>query len=215
MKYKILIFIVILILVGTIYQIQSKNNKKYEKYIVVIDPGHGGRDQGASRKNVYEEDINFEVCLYLKQLLEVNDITVIMTRTSDVDLASSGSKNRKREDLKNRVSIMNTGNVFVSIHMNISSDSRVSGSQVFYGKEDSLDLANCIQGQLQQLNASKFSATSGDYYILRNTNVEGVIVECGFLSNENDREKLQESKYQEDLAYAICKGILEYKNGVK
>ena len=197
----------------TMYQIKSQEHKSIEKYTVVIDPGHGGWDQGATRDGVYEEDINFQVALYVKQLLEANDITVIMTRTTDIDLAKDTSDNRKREDLKQRVNIMNTADVFVSIHMNITDDSRVVGSQVFYGNEQSLELANAIQKELKELNQSKFNSKKGDYYILNNTNTIGVIVECGFLTNKKEREQLQKPKYQEQLAYAICKGILAHKKG--
>ena len=213
MKYRKVLIVILLVSISMVYQIHSDNHKIIEKYVVVIDPGHGGMDQGASRDGVYEEDINFQVALYLKQLLEANDITVVMTRTTDVDLANDTSDNRKREDLKQRVSIMDTANVFVSIHMNISDDIRVVGSQVFYGSEQSLVLADMIQDELKKLNQSKFHSKKGDYYILNQTKAIGVIVECGFLSNVNERKRLQDTKYQEQLAYAICKGILAYKNG--
>ena len=213
MKYWKILIVVGIIVITSMYQIQSQEIKTIEKYTVVIDPGHGGWDQGATRDGVYEEDINFQVALYLKQLLEANDITVIMTRTTDVDLAKETSENRKREDLKQRVNIMNTADIFVSIHMNVTDDSRVVGSQVFYGNDQSLELANSIQKELKELNHSKFSSKKGDYYILNNTKTIGVIVECGFLTNENEREQLQKAKYQEQLAYAICKGILTHKKG--
>lgn len=211
MKYKKVIILMILVSIGMMYEIHSKEQKIYEKYVVVIDPGHGGMDQGASRDMVYEEDLNFQVALYLKQFLESQDITVIMTRTTDKDLASDTSENRKREDLKHRVEIMNTGDVFVSIHMNIA-ESSVVGSQVFSSdKEESIVLADIIQTKLKKINQSKFISRIGDYYILNESSTIGVIVECGFLSNNDERNKLQQPKYQEKLAYAICAGILEFK----
>lgn len=211
MKYKKVIVIILLACIGTIYKIHSKEQNVYEKYVVVIDPGHGGWDQGASREQIYEEDLNFQVALYLKQFLESQDVTVIMTRTSDVDLASPTSDNRKREDLKRRVELMNMGNLFVSIHMNIA-ESSVQGSQVFSSeKEESILLADTIQEELKKLNNSKFISKIGDYYILNESDTIGVIVECGFLSNSEERKQLQQPQYQEKLAYAICTGILEYE----
>lgn len=211
MKYKKVMIVVLLACIGTIYEIHSKEQNVYEKYVVVIDPGHGGWDQGASREQIYEEDLNFQVALYLKQFLESQDVTVIMTRTSDIDLASPTSDNRKREDLKRRVELMNMGNLFVSIHMNIA-ESSVQGSQVFSSeKEESILLADTIQAKLKKLNNSKFISKIGDYYILNESDTVGVIVECGFLSNSDERKLLQQPQYQEKLAYAICTGILEYK----
>ena len=181
---------------------------------IVIDPGHGGKDQGASRENVYEEDINFAVSLYLKQFLETADITVIMTRTMDIDLASESATNRKREDLKRRVEIMNGADLFVSIHMNVNESSQVVGTQVYYGKnkESSKELATMIQNQFLDFNQSKFLPTIGDYYILNETQTDGVLIECGFLSNDAERELLKDAVYQENLAYTISLGILEYIN---
>lgn len=196
-----------------VHTIRSSEQRKHIRpFLIVIDPGHGGKDQGASRDTIYEEDINFQVALYLKNLLEMQDVTVIMTRTMDVDLASNQSKNRKREDLQQRVIIMEDADVFVSIHMNISLDTSVKGSQVFFGKgnEESEKLANTITTELKKLNQSKFEPKIGNYYILNETTTTGVLIECGFLSNEEEREKLTKSKYQEKIAYAICVGIMEY-----
>lgn len=193
------------------------NEEKMEVPVltVVIDPGHGGWDQGAMREEVYEEDLNFPVALYLKDFLETAGATVIMTRTTDKDLAAVDAKKRKKEDLKNRVEIMNRHEVdyFVSIHMNIDTSSHTRGSQLFYKKDDELSkgLALTIQESLKKLNQTEFIPAVGDYYILNETSTTGTLIECGFLSNSEERNLLKNAKYQQELAYSICLGILNYE----
>ncbi|MDD6466665.1 MAG: N-acetylmuramoyl-L-alanine amidase [Erysipelotrichaceae bacterium] len=194
--------------------VSKEQHNKGKNLIIVIDPGHGGWDQGASRENIDEEDINLAVALYLKDFLETAGVKVIMTRTTDKDLAAVDAKKRKREDLKNRVEIMNQDEVdyFVSIHMNIDSSTNTHGSQLFFkqGDDQSKEFANTIQKSLKQLNQTKFIPAVGDYYILNETNRVGTLIECGFLSNAEERTLLNSAKYQQKLAYYICKGILNY-----
>lgn len=212
-----------LLLYGTIVVFRHDINRavvvstaSLDGLVVVIDPGHGGADPGAVRDGVNEEDINFAVSMKTRDFLEAMGATVIMTRTTDRDLASPDAEKRKREDLENRSQIMNQPqvSVFVSIHANVDSSPKSKGSYVFYriGDETSKEFAACLQGSLQELTKDTHVEKEGDYYILNHTSTIGAIVEIGFLTNEQERVLLQQDAYQEKLAYQISKGILDYWN---
>ena len=153
----------------------------------------------------------------LKDLLEQNDITVVMTREEDKDLASEGATNRKNEDLKARVQLIeNTVPIaVVSIHQNSYPEEDVDGAQVFYysGSEDGKLLGTIIQEQLKleiEDGNHRIAKANKDYYILKRSSSPVVIVECGFLSNYKEAELLVTEEYQEKLAFAIHLGILQY-----
>lgn len=181
---------------------------------IVIDAGHGGKDPGARVKAIDEDEINLKTAKKLKALLEAAGAEVIMIREDDVDLASENAKSVKREDLKRRVEIMNQpGNtLFISIHGNISLDSRVKGAEVYYqnDKESSHQLAATILSRLKVVTHSKFLPKRGDIYILNNTDTIGVLVEIGFLSNPEDLAKMQKDEYLNEVAYGIYQGIDDF-----
>ena len=186
---------------------------------VVIDAGHGGVDPGSSRGNVIEDEINLSIAKLLERILKEAGAEVIMIRDEDEDLSQEGASSKKQSDLKARVEIMNQKNVtfFISLHGNISLDSSVKGAQVYYQNENQQSelLAECIQQALKKTTASKFIIKKGDYYILNNTVNPGILVEYGFLSNANERERLKDPKYQENIAYNIYEGILDYLKKIK
>lgn len=188
--------------------------------VVVIDPGHGGRDPGKiGVNNALEKDINLAIALELKELLELNDITVVMTRESDIGLYSENDKNRKSADLKKRVSIVNGNNALltVSIHQNSFPDASVEGAQVFYysNSKEGKDLANKLQesisSEISDGNQRKAKANQS-YYMLKKATCPIVIVECGFLSNQKEAKLLVEEEYQRKMAWAIHMGIMQYCN---
>lgn len=181
--------------------------------IVYIDAGHGGKDNGASVDGVMEDAINMEISKYLYEELIKTGAYVLVSRTSDYDLASMYQKNRKREDLNNRVKYINKSkpDVFISIHLNTYPSSDVVGAQVFHqGNNKSELLAQSIQENLNSLTTKERKIKNGDYFILNNTTPVGVIVECGFLSNSAEREKLNDSEYQQKIAINIKQGIVDY-----
>ena len=160
--------------------------------IVVLDAGHGGTDSGKVGINgVKEKDINLTITNSVKKILEKENIQVIMTRETDEQLAQS-----KVEDLKYRVKIMNEASpvLAVSIHQNSYHEENVFGAQVFYYQTstEGEKAAGIIQDALQKVNPdnTKKIKANNTYYILKKTEVPTVIVECGFLSNYKEAQKL-------------------------
>lgn len=181
---------------------------------IVVDPGHGGKDDGASGGELKEQEINLAIALKLRSELEKAGATVTMTRDGSYDLASDGATNRKREDMKKRVAIINEepSDLFISIHLNTYPNVGIHGAQAFYqkGDEASAQLAEIIQRRFNDLTQSEKKSKTGDYFILNETNRPGVLVECGFLSNANDREALAQDSYQQKLAQLLRESIEEY-----
>ena len=183
----------------------------------VIDSGHGGMDDGAQRYGVKEDDINLAIAKEVSKQLVAQGADVLMTRDGDYDLSDTDDANHKQEDLKRRVAIINCGmaDYFISIHLNAYTSSNVQGAQVFYQEDhrESEVIAKQIQAQLAAKTDSKMSAKIGNYYILEKPSIPGVLVECGFLSNEEERKQLQNEAYQKLLASAIVEGFISYVEG--
>ena len=188
------------------------------KPVIVVDPGHGGIDPGKVGVNgAYEKDINLGIALYLKEILEEKGFRVIMTRESDCGLYQDSDRNKKAADLRARAELMNQDEVslVVSVHQNSFSGQSTRGAQVFYhtGSEEGQKLATVLQAELiRSLDTSNHRQPKGnaDYYLLKNTAKTAVIVECGFLSNPEEAEKLCDKSYQQQTAGAIAEGICQY-----
>lgn len=185
--------------------------------VIFIDAGHGGDDGGTSLDGVLEKDINLEFAFTLKEILEREGYKVFLTRDGDYDLASEASKNRKREDILKRVDLINSSNCFlyISIHTNSYSSSKIHGAQVFYNSNniDSKNLANCIQKSIVQevKNTTRTALAIKDKYLIDNTKKVGCLIEIGFLSNEEEKKLLQSKGYKIVLSEAILLGIKEYE----
>lgn len=158
---------------------------------ILVDSGHGGKDDGAQRGEVKEDEINLIIAQEVKAQLISQGANVLMTREDDRDLADADSENRKRDDMKKRVEFIECGfcDLFVSIHLNAYPDASVQGAQVFYREQDgqSERLAQLTQEALSRCSGQKRREKPGDYYILERTTVPGVLVECGFLSNAEEQ----------------------------
>lgn len=200
----------------------SKDMKVYAyKYLsgitIVIDAGHGGRDDGARSNGIKEQSINLNISKILRDYLLQAGANVIMIREGNYDLSESDAHNHKKSDMQKRVAIINDSKVdlFVSIHLNSFPDSSVKGAQVFYQKQfyESKVFAEMMQKRLKIVTNSKMSEKSGDYFILNETRNVGVLAECGFLSNYNDRENLNNHLYQRKIAKALFDSILDYFEG--
>lgn len=182
----------------------------YEKCIV-IDAGHGGWDPGKVSLDAKEKDINLEISKKLKRYLEQSGCYILETRNEDISLAE-----KKGLDLKKRREIINRADndMLISIHQNSFPKENVKGAQVFYHLdcEESKKLGECIQKRLKELDSANERMAKGNdsYYILREASVPAVIVECGFLSNKVERERLTSDEYQEEIAWCIYKGIIDY-----
>ena len=219
------IILSICIIIGVGFHSYSNNNNQNiipkiilpaNKKTIVIDPGHGLPDGGASTADgVLESDINLKIALKLQKLLEQSGAIVILTRNDENGI--SGLKNasireKHRTDLKNRVRIGNesSADMFISIHLNKIPQSQYSGWQTFYKKdnEESKNLAQSLQNGLNQSiqkeNKREPAKISG-IYIVDNIKIPISIVECGFLSNPEEAKLLQTEEYQEKLAEGIYK----------
>ena len=192
------------------------------KVKVVIDPGHGGNDPGGiGVSGVLEKDVNLSVALFLKENLEQQGIEVVLTRDTVRGLYSESSSNKKKEDLAKRIQIIEeTDPDFVlCIPQNIFTDAKYSGAQVFYYKDsaEGARLASSIQDQLiagvDPAN-TRVPKSNMNYYMLKQSPVPIVIVECGFLSNAEEESKLGTEDYQRKLAWNIFLGTMHYLNEV-
>ena len=197
---------------------QETEADKGEGYKVVIDVGHGGFDPGKiGINNELEKDINLAIALKLSKFLEARGITVVMTRTEDVDLGDAEASSKKKSDMQNRINIINEANadICVSIHQNSYSSEKVKGAQVFYysASDQGKLLAATIQLSLKERidgGNKRVEKSNDSYYILLKSQCPAVIVECGFLSNWEEATNLKDEYYQERIASAIGEGIVKY-----
>lgn len=184
--------------------------------IIVVDPGHGGKDPGTVSGNIYESHINLKISKYLEYYLSKNGATVILTRNGDYDLSSPKVYNRKRSDFDNRIKLINnsSADLYLSIHLNYLSDSSYYGPQVFYNEksEDNKVIAQTIQRYLnKQVNTKReIKKIPSRTYMYSKLKPNGVLVECGFLSNYNEKIKLKTDEYQEKIAQYITEAIIKY-----
>lgn len=187
--------------------------EKSSKKTIVIDPGHGGIDGGANKGSAIEKEIALNVSKKLASYIEQSGNIAIMTRDGDYDLASKDAPNRKREDLRNRLNIINdkSTDMYISIHLNSIPSEKWRGAQVFYqkGDEESKVLAEEIQNSLKEVlkNTEREYRADNRIYLLKNAENNGVLIEIGFLSNDEERQLLQNKKYQEKVAFAIYQGL--------
>ena len=186
----------------------------FNNFILCIDPGHGGKDNGASYLDVYEDEINLSIASKLYEICLKKNLMAYVIRTDDYDLASLYAPNRKREDLKRRAEIINSLNcdIFISIHMNSYASNSVNGPMVYYEKEDenSYELSKKIQEQLNILANKQKKVHFDDFYLFRECNTPGALVECGFITNDEERIKLLDDSNQESIADAIYEGIYQF-----
>lgn len=195
-----------------------------DRKTVIVDAGHGGFDGGAvSSDGTPEKDINLSIAKNLKGFLELFGFRVIMTRESDISTESeNGKKNKKTSDLYNRLQLMNENKdgIFVSIHLNKFTSSNVNGAQTFYSPKISesemlaTTIHNSIISKLQPQNSRDIKKGTKSIYLLNNATCPAVLVECGFLSNNEDLKKLKDEKYQSMMAFCIFCGIMDYHQGL-
>lgn len=198
---------------------EKKVTRRGEGKTVVLDPGHGGNDPGKVGANsVKEKDVNLQIAMKTKKLLENEGVRVIMTRDKDQDLAGDLDHNRKVQDMKARVKLINDAMpaLTVSIHQNSYQDPSVKGAQVFYysHSKEAERAAEILKQALLTVEESgtREKKAADSYYLLKKTEVPVVIVECGFLSNPEEAKRLADSAYQKELAKAVAKGILTCLN---
>lgn len=186
-------------------------NMQTKEAIVVVDAGHGGEDPGkVGVNNALEKDVNLQIAKKIEALLEAQGIQVVMTRENDE------ADDSKVGDMKKRVSLINEVKpaIVVSIHQNSFSQSDIKGAQVFYytGSEVSKSAALFMQEELRMLDSTNSRQAKGNdsFYMLKKTEVPTIIVECGFLSNAQEAEKLVTDSYQNELAEVISNGVVKW-----
>lgn len=223
--FKILIIILLFSIIGTMLFL-SESDKSIETFsiptankIIVIDPGHGGIDAGASSGDLKEKDINLDIALRLQKLIEANEGIAVLSRTEDV---STADKNRaktltqKKSDLIERRNMIEKHNadVFVSLHMNKFGDKKYKGAQVFYSdNEESKKLAEIMQNQFKNImdNTNNRKIKNGNnIFVLKNNKIPSVLIECGFLSNESELKNFESDIYRQKVAWTIFVGLNEY-----
>ena len=189
---------------------------------IVIDAGHGGIFPGKiSSDGIEEKNINLAIAQYLEKYLLQSGCETIMTRTSDTQLAAANTDgqsllSQQRNDLAQRTAIAANAQAdyFISIHCNSIPSAQWHGAQVFYRPDDetSKALAETLQQYLtEQLeNTDRKALVREDTYLFNNLEMPAVIVECGFLSNPEEAELLQDDLYQQKIAYAIYLGLSDY-----
>lgn len=225
-RKKVLVFLVLFLLSVSFVWAGRKvtdvlSGKQNEGAVVVIDAGHGGDDPGKVGINgALEKDINLVIAGMVQSYLEQNGVTVILTRDSDKGLCGAKSSNKKVEDLKNRLALIESSGALlaVSIHQNSYTSESVRGAQVFYyetsenGRRAALLLQKQLVEGLQEKKARR-AKKNDSYYLLKKSSVPTVIVECGFLSNQREADLLITDAYQKKVAWNITLGILQYING--
>ncbi|MCE2696162.1 MAG: N-acetylmuramoyl-L-alanine amidase [Anabaena sp. 49633_E8] len=185
-------------------QITPRRDLRKGKIVVIIDPGHGGKDSGAiGIGGVLEKDVILPISKRITEVLERNGIQVIMTRDSDYFVTLPG-----------RVTMAERANadVFVSIHANSAGANRpeVSGLETYH-YDSGLRLAQIVHSKiLQSLNVRDRKVRKARFYVLRKTSMPSILVETGFLTGRDDAAKLRTSAYQNQMADAIAQGILQY-----
>ncbi len=184
--------------------------------LIVIDPGHGGRDPGAIYKDIYESPINLQISKTLMQELEELGAIVYLTRNGEYDISDPNAWNKKHSDLQNRVNLIESSNanLYLSIHLNADVSNTWHGAQVFYDDVNPKNkkLAEIMQNSFESNLKSnrKYKEISTYYMYRRIKSVPGALLEVGFLTNSNERYLLQKKTYQQKISNAITKGVIKF-----
>ena len=211
-KYFVFMLISLMLLTSGVVYSHELDSKLVGK-VIVLDAGHGGKDRGTSVNDIYESDINLSLVLKLKNELNKHGVDVLLTRDGDYDLSSPNVSRRKKSDFDNRISLINNSraDLYLSIHINYLIDSRYYGAQVFYtnGNEE---LANVLQtSMINNLGSPlKEKRISDSIYMYKQLLIPGVLIECGFLSNDKEKSMLITDKYQDKIVDAIVDGLIKY-----
>ena len=208
-----LLLLLFLIIIISIFNVHASNlTFPLLGKTIYLDAGHGGVDNGATVNNVHEKDLNLQIVYKLKETLTSAGATVLLTRKDDNDISNPNALYRKKSDFDNRIKLINNSNadLYISIHQNIYQNKKYSGPQVFYVK-DNQKLAEIIQNTLNKyLNTKRKVKTINNTYMYKLLKKKGILIECGFISNDNERYKLKTEEYQLELSKIITEGIITY-----
>lgn len=228
MKESIISILLTIVLFFTILTVDKTRNVSSNEFIttdatvIIIDAGHGGEDGGAVvQDNIVEKDINLAIAQKTNDILSLFGFKTYMVRETDKLIYDSDSKTqrqKKNSDLRNRLSLMNNYEncLYISIHQNKYEDSRIWGAQTFYSPNDEQSpiLAEFIQGSIISLtqpnNKRVIKKTGTNVFVIYNATKPAIMVECGFMSNNDELSKLKDDKYQNKMSFSISNGILNY-----
>jgi N-acetylmuramoyl-L-alanine amidase len=172
---------------------------------VIIDPGHGGHDKGGQWGRVYEKHLALDTSVRLENHLKAMGYQTVMTRRSDNFIS-----------LPQRVAMANRHKnaIFVSVHYNWTWKQEVGGIETFYHSAKSKRLAELVQaGMLKRVRATDRGAKFARYYVIRHTEMPSILVECGFVSNAPERERMKSAWFRDAVARGIAEGIQRYRRG--
>ena len=222
-RYSIIaVVLIVVVAIATTVSDVSVNTETNDYPVIIIDAGHGGVDGGAvADDGTVEKELNLDIALKLNELLISKGYKTILTRDGDYSIHDESAdtvRKKKVSDLHNRLEIVNSNKnaILVSVHQNYFTESKYSGTQVFYSPNapESSVLADCIQkkvvSQLQPDNTRQIKQSDSSIFLLFNSQIPSVMVECGFLSNQNETKKLKDEKYRQQMAEAVCDGIIKY-----
>lgn len=198
--------------------VDISSNISSNRVNLVIDAGHGGIDAGTiGVDNANEKDINLSIALMLYDFAMVSGISSFLVRDGDY-LVYSDNDDKSRSDLYNRMDYINSieNSSLISIHQNHYEDSSEWGMQIWYSPNDDKskimadNILEITKSNLQSDNTRLNKKSDSSYYLLYKAQVPSIMVECGFMSNSDENKKLQDNKYQKQLAYSIMLGFSEY-----
>lgn len=236
MKESVVSILLTIALFFTILTIDKTRNVASNKLVssnaptIIIDAGHGGEDGGAViDSNIVEKDINLTISTKTNDILSFFGFNTQMVRNTDILVYGEDAKTQRQKkisDLKYRLNLMQDYDncLYLSIHQNKYEDSRIWGAQTFYSPNDTKSpiLAEFIQSSIisliQPTNNRVIKKTGTNVFIIYNATKPAVMVECGFMSNDDELSKLKDNKYQNQMSFSISNGILNYyfsevKNG--
>lgn len=171
---------------------------------VVIDPGHGGHDKGCQWGRIYEKHLCLDTSLRLEATLKRKGFRTAVLRRSDYFIS-----------LPQRVSMSSRyrNAIFVSVHYNFTWRREAGGLETFYHSAGSRNLAMCVQqGMLRRVRGENRGAKYARYYVIRNAKMPAILVECGFVSNARERDKMRRAWYRQAVADGIADGIMQFRN---
>jgi len=184
---------------------------------VIIDPGHGGADPGATLDGVKESELNMAIAVALQKELTKNGVKVRLTRQGDNGLVPMKKMTYSERwvilEKRKKFAQDHKGHILVSIHANSNKDPRASGGMVFYSDQLSRTLAESIQKQLNTLGMRRRQVERGNFTIITGNQMTSVLVETGFITNEKDLLLLTEKK--EAFSRVIFNGLREYTENLK
>ena len=198
--------------------VQISSNATHNRVNLVIDAGHGGLDAGTiGIDGTKEKDINLCIALILYDFAMVSGIPCFLVRDGDY-LVYGETDDKSRSDLYNRLDYINSidNSILISIHQNHFEDEKECGMQVWYSPNDEKskiiadNILNVTKANLQSDNTRLNKRSDSSYYLLYKAQAPSVMVECGFMSNSEENEKLKNTRYQKQIAYSILLGFSQF-----